>query len=187
VNQSSAVTAGYTVVTDHSSLLGLATNSEVKVWGQFGDTYLPYEADGLGNLPHLSEMTQTALEILDNDPDGFFLMIEGGRIDHAGHDNNIYKNIFETIEFSRAAQKVLSWADGRNDTLVIITADHETGGLSVIGNNGAGNIPKVTWQTTDHTGVDVPIYAWGVNAYKMNAKIENTDIFNIMLSTGAVE
>ena len=56
--------------------------------------------DGLGSLPHLSQMTTVALDILDSDPDGFFLMVESGRIDHAGHDNHLARNVGETIEFS---------------------------------------------------------------------------------------
>ena len=92
---------------------------------------LPYEVDGLGDLPHLSEMTETALDMLEDDLDGFFLMIEGGRIDHACHAHHLERSIFETIEFSNTVQAVIDWAAGRNDTLILVTADHETGGLAV--------------------------------------------------------
>ena len=89
IDPSSAQNAGYTVVTDALEMFDLDTTMENMVSGQFGSGYMPYELDGLGDLPHLSEMTVTALDILDNDPDGFFLMVEGGRIDHAGHANDI--------------------------------------------------------------------------------------------------
>jgi alkaline phosphatase len=183
VDAVSALEAGYAVVTNRESLTSLDTEIQDKVWGQFGKYYLPYEEDGLGVLPHLSEMVQTALQILDNDPDGFFLMIEGGRIDHAGHINDLNKSILETIEFSHSAQKVLDWASGRTDTLVVVTADHETGGLVVSANNGVGSLPNASWQTTGHTEVDVPVYAWGVNAHMLNAEVDNTFIHNVMLST----
>ena len=103
--------------------------------------------------------------MLDDDPDGFFLMVEGGRIDHACHANDLIRSIYETIEFSNSVQTVIDWAAGRNDTLILVTADHETGGLTVLTNNGAGVLPTVTWSGTGgHTAAKVPVYAWGVNA-----------------------
>jgi alkaline phosphatase len=68
-------------------------------------------------------------------------------IDSAAHANNIDQNIFDTMEFSHTIQLVLDWAADRDDTLIILTADHETGGLSVIENNGQGNFPTVSWST----------------------------------------
>jgi alkaline phosphatase len=172
--------AGYNVVTDAAGMLALNTNTETFVSGQFGSTHLPYEADGLGTLPHLSQMTTTALDILDNDPDGFFLMVEGGRIDHAGHSNHIERNIGETIEFSNTVQSVLDWAAGRDDTLVIVTADHETGGLSILADNGPGALPTVSWSTTGHTAVNIPVYAFGANANRVKTVMNNTDFFDLV-------
>ena len=183
IDPTTAMTAGYTVVENHAELVSLDTDTENMVWGQFGKTQMPYEFDTLGILPHLSESTQVALNILDNDPDGFFLMVEGGRIDHAGHSNDIQRNIFETIEFSKTVQIVSNWATSRDDTLIIVTADHETGGLQILSNNGQDNFPDVTWSTTGHTNQDVPIYAWGVNANLINGTIENIDIFSVMDAT----
>lgn len=183
IDRETAEGAGYFVLEDNLSLYSLNTNEVNMVWGQFGETHMPYEWDGIGIFPHLSELTETALDILDNDPDGFFLMIEGGRIDHAGHINDIQKNIFETIEFSNAAQVAFNWAQDRTDTLLIVTADHETGGLMVIANNGKGNFPEVSWGTTGHTGVEVPVYSWGVNAHLLDSTIDNTDIFMVMESS----
>jgi alkaline phosphatase len=180
VDSVTAVTAGYTVIEDATSLFSLDTNIETMVWGQFGETQMPYELDGVGEFPHLSESTETALDILDNDPDGFFLMIEGGRIDHAGHGNDLQRNIFETVEFAKTAQVVIDWAAGRTDTLIVVCADHETGGLRVINNNDVGNFPDVTWETTGHTISDVPVFSWGVNAQELSGAIDNTDIYSVM-------
>ncbi len=79
--------------------------------------------------PSLKEMTLKALELLEKDPDGFFLMIEGGQIDWAGHSNDAGRLLHELLRFDEAIQAVYEWAQNRDDTLVIITADHETGGF----------------------------------------------------------
>jgi len=173
----SAAAAGYTVVTDKAGMTALDTDTVTMVSGQFGSSHLPYELDGLGALPHLSDMTTTALDILDNDADGFFLMVEGGRIDHACHDNDIARSIHETIEFANSVQVAMDWAAGRTDTLILVTADHETGGLTVLG--GGGLYPLAWWSTGGHTSANVPIYAWGLNADMVSGVLDNTDLFDI--------
>ena len=180
--------AGYTVATDAAGMFALDTEAEAMVSGQFGSGYMPYEYDGLGVLPHLSEMTAVALDLLDKDPDGFFLMVEGGRIDHAGHlsnsdpDKTAYM-VWEVIEFANAVQEAIDWAAGRTDTLIIVTADHETGGLTVTGNNGQYEYPSVTWSSTGHTAANVPVYAWGVNAELISGVMDNTDMFGVVTAT----
>ncbi len=180
-----ATAAGYKVVGDRVQLLAVNTETETRVCGQFGTTHLPYEYDGVGALPHLSEMTQKALAILDNDPDGFFLMVEGGKIDHANHQNQIERSVRETVEFSRAVQEAQKWAEEHPETLILVTADHETGGLKVENNNGKGNFPTVSWATNDHTSADVPVYAWGVNSDRLTGVIDNTNFWAI--STGGAD
>lgn len=174
----SAEQAGYIVVTDRNEMLSIDTENLAMVCGLFGNS-IPYEYDGVGILPHLSEMTSTAIAILDNDPDGFFLMVEGGLIDWAGHSNDIIRNIFETMEFANAVEVAADWARDRTDTLIMVTADHETGGLDVLINNGQGNFPIVTWSTTGHTATNVPIYAWGKNAELVSDVMDNTDLFYV--------
>jgi len=132
-------------------------------------------------VPHLSEMTAAALNMLDNDSNGFFLMVEGGMIDWAGHDNIIEDNIFETLEFARAFQVVLNWAGDREDTLIIVTADHECGGLKVVKSLRKGLIPEVLWASKDHTGLNVPVYAIGPGAKEFVGVIDNTEIFTIIM------
>ncbi len=181
-----AESAGYTVVIDSAGMWNLNTDTVDMISGQFGNNRLPFEYDyflgtdnGYDTLPHLSEMTITALNILDNNPNGFFLMVEGGRIDHAGHQNWIGHNIFETLEFENAVQIAVNWSQGRPDTLILVTADHETGGLAILQNNGQGVFPDVSWTTSDHTAANVPIFAWGVNAYKVSGIMDNTAIFEV--------
>jgi len=184
---SAAIAAGYTVVTDRSEMQALDPDTVTLASGQFGGTHLPYEYDyfigsddGYDTLPHLSEMTTTTLDILDADPDGFFLMVEGGRIDHACHGNNIERCVFEAMEFASAVDEAINWATGHDDTLILVTADHETGGLTVLENNGQGNFPTVSWSTTGHTGANVPLYAWGVNAELVYGEMDNTDLFYVV-------
>ena len=167
------------MVTDAVGLSNPATRAAEYVSGQFGSGYMPYEYDGtFGTLPHLTDMTTAALDILDNNPDGFFLMVEGGRIDHAGHDNDLERNVEETLEFADSVQIILTWAAGRDDTLVIVTADHETGGMTVLTDN-PGDYPTVSWTTGGHTGANVPVYAWGVNADLISGTMENTYLYAV--------
>lgn len=187
MTQTRAENAGYSVVTDRASLQALDTGlytdqSNTFISGQFPGPsgHMPYEytdAAEYATLPHLAEMTTVALDILDNDPDGFFLMVEGGRIDHAAHSNNLEDDVFETIAFADAVQQVIDWAAGRTDTLIVVTADHETGGLTVLQNNLQGNFPTVSWSTTDHTAANVPLYTWGANAELIKPVTDNTELF----------
>lgn len=172
--------AGYTVVAEMLGMKGIDTEKASMVLGSFGDGYMPYELDGLGAMPHLSDMTDTALRILDNDPDGFFLMVEGGRIDHAGHDKDIDRSVRETAEFSNTVKLALDWAKKNPGTLVIVTADHETGGLQVLSNKGKGTAPEVKWTASGHTGADVPVFAYGDGANLFNKPLDNTDFFKIL-------
>lgn len=172
--------AGYTVVMNREEMQSQDTETVVRLCGLFGTTHLPYESDGVGLLPHLSEMTSTAINILDNDPDGFFIVVEGGRIDHAGQANDLPRCIFEVIEFANAVKVARDWAEGRGDTLIIVTGDHETGGLRVIVNNGQGTFPTVSWATTGHTDEHVPVYGCGDHAELLQGVMDNTDLFGVM-------
>lgn len=179
-NMLAAEAAGYSMAYNRAEMQALDPDTVTHACGLFAIGALPFEYGGdFSTLPHLSEMTASALDLLEGDDDGFFLMVEGGLIDYAGHDNNLQRNIHETLEFANAVQVVLDWAAGRTDTLVLVTADHETGGLTDVIDNGAGNYPDVTWTTGGHTGVNVPIYAWGVNADLVGGVLDNTDLFGI--------
>ena len=174
--------AGYAVVTDRVSLVELDSSLQPRVCGLFGWGFLPYEYDGLGALPSLSDMTVKALDVLGHDPDGFFLMVEGELIDIACHGNDLPRCIGETLAFDAAVNKIVQWAAGRDDTLVLVTADHETGGLAVTQDNGPGIYPEVLWATTGHTGTHVPLYGWGVNADLSGRVFDNTQVAGVARS-----
>lgn len=85
-------------------------------------------------------MTVKALDVLSKDKDGFFLMVEGGQIDWAGHSNDAGTMLHELIKFDEAVNSVYEWAKGRDDTLIIVTADHETGSFGF--SYSSANLPK---------------------------------------------
>ncbi|MFC6670472.1 alkaline phosphatase [Marinobacterium aestuariivivens] len=90
--------------------------------------------------PTLTEMTAEALKVLSQDEDGFFLMVEGGQIDWAGHNNDVGTMLHEMVKFDEAIGYVHDWVQGRDDTLVIVTADHETGSFGF--SYSAAGLPK---------------------------------------------
>jgi alkaline phosphatase len=121
-------------------------------------------------------MTAAALRILDNDPDGLFVVVEGGRIDTASHSNCTGCMVGEVLEFDNAVRVGLAWAADNPDTLIIVLADHETGGLEVVQSGGLGGTPSVHWTTTGHTGVRVGVFASGPRPINWPGVIDNTDI-----------
>ena len=174
--------AGYAVVTDRVSLAELDAAGSPRVCGLFGFGCLPFEYDGLGTLPSLSDMAGKALEVLAGSPDGFFLMVEGGLIDSACHGNDLPRCVGETMAFDAAVRKIVGWADGRDDTLVLVMADHETGGLAVAHDNAPGVLPEVLWTTTGHTGSPVALYGWGANAYLAGRVSDNAQVASVARS-----
>ncbi|QQY79554.1 alkaline phosphatase [Keratinibaculum paraultunense] len=105
-----------------------------KILGLFNLTHMNYEIDrDKSKEPSLSEMTAKAIEILNNEKNGFFLMVEGGRIDHASHANDPATTALDVIAFDDAVKTALDFAKKDKNTLVIVTADHETGGLAIGG------------------------------------------------------
>lgn len=120
------VQQGGSYVMDQAGFNSLDSSTEVNILGLFEDSHMRYEANRLediGGEPSLTEMTLKAIELLANDEDGFFLMVEAGRIDHAHHANNAYNALNEAAELSRAVQAAVNAVD-TNETLIIVTADH---------------------------------------------------------------
>ncbi|HBC78778.1 MAG TPA: alkaline phosphatase [Bacteroidales bacterium] len=122
--------------------------------------------------------TGVALDILDDHKKGFFLMIEGSEIDGGGHSNDIAYTVEEMLDFDRAVGKALEFAAKDGKTLVVVTADHETGGLTLV--DGDLSTGKITgrYSTTGHTGLMVPVFAYGPGAEVFGGIDENTSFFN---------
>lgn len=120
--------------------------------------------------------TETALNILDQNKKGFFIMIEGSQIDWGGHANNTIYVVNEMLDFDRAIGKALEFAAGDGETLIIVTADHETGGMAIVGGDRKTGMVKAAFPTGDHSGIMVPVFAYGPGAENFTGIMENTDI-----------
>lgn len=129
--------------------------------------------------------TATAINILDNNKNGFFIMVEGSQIDWGGHANNTIYIVNEMLDFDRAVGKALDFASKDGETLIIVTADHETGGMALADGNMATGKVKAAFTSGDHTAVMVPVFAYGPGAENFTGIMENTDIpKNIMKLLG---
>jgi alkaline phosphatase len=114
----------------------LAQVGDGPLLGLFSDGHMAYEIDRPSSQPSLAQMTDTAIDVLSDDEDGYFLMVEGSRIDHAGHGNDAAGHLHDILAFNDAVETALDAAQGSN-TLVVIVSDHETGGLT-LGRNRDG-------------------------------------------------
>lgn len=120
--------------------------------------------------------TQTAINILSQGNKGFFLMVEGSEIDFLAHNNSAPGVVNETKDLDRAIGAALAFAAKDRQTLIIVTADHETGGMTINeGNNKTGDI-TAKFSSPEHTGVCVPVFAFGPGADQFGGFMENTDI-----------
>ncbi|MEW6333177.1 MAG: alkaline phosphatase, partial [Thermodesulfobacteriota bacterium] len=125
--------AGYAVP---GTAVELKQVSQGRILGLFNMGNMAFEIDRAKTRePSLAEMTEKALQILSQGPKGFFAMIEGGRIDHASHRNDAAATIKDTLAFDDAVGVALDFARRNPDTLLIVTADHETGGMALIGHS----------------------------------------------------
>jgi alkaline phosphatase len=131
---------------------------------------------------YLSKVSLKALEILSKDQDGFFLMIEGSQIDDYGHFNDINLLMQEVLDFDKCVGAVLQWLKTHPNTLLVVTADHETGGLTLVDGEIKKNEIKSHFSTRSHSGVMVPVYAFGAGAEKFTGIYENSDIFHKMMA-----
>ncbi len=164
----------------------------------------PYVVPLTKTVPTLEEMTKAAINVLDDDSEGFFLMIEGGAVDWTSHKNQSGRMVEEQIDFDKAVEAVMEWVKKNSnwdESLLIVTADHECGYLTGpesgdkiddsvwndLANNGKDKLPGMEWHSGSHTNSLVPFYAngCGTNLFKDVAVnldtvryryIDNTDI-----------
>lgn len=168
---------GYQVIFSMDSIKNV---TEGKLAGLTARGHNPSVTEGRGDM--LPVATQTALNILTRNKKGFFLMVEGSQIDWEAHANNMAGVANEMIDFDKAIGRALDFAEKDGHTLVIVTADHETGGMSILGGDLQQGILAAKFNTTNHTGVMVPVFAYGPGAALFQGVQENTDIFFKMMS-----
>lgn len=143
-----------------------------KILGLFANSGMESE----NRTPTLKEMTNTALSKLEPNENGFFLMVEGSQIDWGGHGNNAEYVIREMKDFDDAVKAALDFAEKDGETLVVLTADHETGGMTMMTASDDPHKLRVEWVTDYHTGVPVALMAYGPNAIEFTGWNDNTDI-----------
>ena len=164
---------GYTFV---DNLEDLNKVKEGRVLGLFA----PLEMEpALDRGPVLEDCAMKAIELLDNRK-GFFLMVEGSSIDDWCHRHKVGYMAEELFDFDRTVGKVLKWAEQDGHTLVIITADHSTGGLTLINGNLAERSVKVHFSTKGHNSILVPVYAYGPHAEEFEGVHENAEVAAII-------
>jgi len=162
---------GYTVVHSYPELM--QTNAD-KIFAVTDSVDVPLPRD---RGDRLAQTSLKGLNVLNKNKKGFFMMIEGSQLDDYGHFNQLGLLMEETLDFDQAIGEVLKWAAADGNTLVVITADHETGGPTLVAGDKEKGEVRVHFSTRDHSGVMVPVYAFGPGSQEFTGIYENTDIF----------
>ncbi len=175
---------GYSVI---DTLAAADTIVSGRVVGLFAPKHLPYAHKGRGD--YLPRAVGKALEILSNDAKerggGFMLMVEGSMIDYVSHSNDSKGILAEMRDFDRAVRVAMEFVDTHPGTLLVVTADHETGGLTLPSGNEdftkseSGAMYK--YGTKSHTGIMLPVYLYGAGAERINGIMENSDLANRLM------
>ncbi|WP_316820983.1 alkaline phosphatase [Pedobacter gandavensis] len=135
--------------------------------------------DGRGDL--LKSSLQHTLTILSANKPGFFIMAEGAQIDYGGHVNDLPYVVTELHDFDKAVAAALQFADENKETLVIITADHETGGLTLLDASSEKGMITGSFSTNDHTNIMVPVFAYGPGSGAFMGTYQNHELFHKIL------
>lgn len=145
------------------------------------DDPIPY-SKGRNYLQSASKAGMEFLKIHDdsNDSRGFFMMIEGSQIDWGGHANNAEYVISELLEFDNTIGEALRFAKEDGETLVLVTADHETGGMAINSGSTVDSL-NISFSSGYHTATMIPVYAYGPGAELFSGMYENTEIYNKLL------
>ncbi|MCZ2473724.1 alkaline phosphatase [Aquirufa ecclesiirivi] len=148
--------------------------------GKFIYLYAPGDpikmSEGRGDI--LLDATNKSMELLSKNKKGFFVMIEGGQIDWGGHANDTNYAVSEMVDFNKSIEAALNFAEKDKETLVLITADHETGGMALLGGDMTTGEVKASFITKGHTGQMVPVFAYGPGSEAFQGIYQNTAIFD---------
>lgn len=162
---------GYTVITDKLPSKNVAGKEVILL----ADNGMPQMNEGRGDF--LPKATQLALDKLSQNQKGFFLMVEGSQIDWGGHSNDAEHLIAELLDFDQTLGVALDFAKKNGETLVIVTADHETGGFTLAADGSDYNKIKPLFSTKGHSGTMVPVFAEGPGAELFNGIYESNEIY----------
>jgi len=166
--------AGYAVGTDFDSIDSFTAKKFVLL----DDSAVVSKLKGRGNF--LSKSLEKTLSVFRKQPEDFFVLLEGAQIDWGGHNNDMGYVVTEVLDFDQAVATALRFADDDRETLVIVTADHETGGLSILdGDISAGSVYG-NFSSNDHSAVMVPVFAYGPGAQHFRGIYHNTRIHDLI-------
>lgn len=182
--------AGYEIVYNVNDVTGNTDKVGVLIADGEPETYANLDSTG-SDLYHpestkprgeyLVPATKTALNILSKNDQGFFVMIEGSQIDWGGHANNTNYITSEMIDFDNAIGAALDFAKKDSNTLIVVTADHETGGFAITDGNIEDKSFTGSFSTHHHTGTLIPVFAYGPGADEFMGTYQNTDIYHKMM------
>ena len=164
--------AGYELVTDPR---GLAAAKEPRLAGLVAEEDLPTITNGRGD--YLPDAVGTSLSRLPG-PKGFFLMVEGSQVDFGAHDHDASRTIAEILDLDLAIARALDFARRDGETLVVVTADHETGGIALTSGSLEKSTVEARFGTREHTATMVPVFAFGPGAESFAGIYENTGVFD---------
>jgi alkaline phosphatase len=168
---------GYDVV---YTLDDLNKSTSSKIAGLLSKEHMPKVSEGRDGM--LAAMTKKAIETLSQDKDGFFLMVEGSMIDWGGHAKDFDYIVSEVIDIDQAIGVAKEFADKDGKTLIVVTADHETGGLTLTGGNMDEKKVKSNFiESGNHTAVMVPVFSYGPGAESFSGIHDNTFFFGRFL------
>ena len=168
---------GYAIGTGYEAMKQLQNQSRRVVF--YDDQPFPPKAHEGRNKEgmYLADASESVLNTMFLNPKGSFTMIEGSQVDWAGHENDSTYLMAEMEDFDVAIRRVIAMAKADKNTLVIVTADHETGGLSLTDWDKARSQPAMHFSTGHHTGIPVPVFAYGPGAELFSGAYQNTAIF----------
>jgi alkaline phosphatase len=168
--------AGFTLVPD---LQGLSEVKESRVAHFASEGGMPSMETGRGNF--LSQAFLQASSYLGKGKSPFFLMLEAAKIDSGGHSNSPSTIVTELLDFDRVLAEAIRYADTHPGTLVLVTADHETGGVSIPQGDLERREVELAFHSDDHTGILVPLFAYGARSTAFAGVYDNTEIFHRIL------
>jgi alkaline phosphatase len=169
---------GYEVLTSMDMVVGSGAE---KLAGLVYQLQPPYRLKGRGDM--LPVATKKAIEILSRNKKGFFLMIEGSQIDWAAHANAADTLIDETLDLDNVIGIALDFAKNDGNTLVVVTADHETGGVTITNGNMDTKEVTLAFSTTGHSAILVPVFAFGPGSENFSGIYDNTDLNRKLLTS----
>jgi alkaline phosphatase len=166
----------YTVLKSMDEIMSFESG---KLAGLISDEHPPKYSEGRGDM--LPNATKKAIELLSANEKGFFLMVEGSQIDWGGHANDPDFVLQETLDFDRAIGAAIEFQKNNPNTLIVVTSDHETGGVTLPSPDGDYSNSTIRFSTGGHTSVMVPVFAYGNGAEEFSGIFDNTEFISKFL------